>query len=197
MGSGSLYWLLGVTEEIPNSATALSFCGCVFINSSPFIWNQMLIYQDLYDAWPGDKAHYFRFLPTSCFKGSFLSLIIEGIISFKPLRSYISFVLFSSGCLVCLDYVAIWTLRKRQVFETFHMWTQGGGAQSRAVPSKGESKGVTCAKQWWPETVRKMVMETWQWICSRQIGMFFLVPDERYCWWKMSRNHHLTCKPCT
>lgn len=42
----------------------------------------MLIYQDLYDAWPRDKAHYFPFLPTGCFKGSFLSLIIEGIISF-------------------------------------------------------------------------------------------------------------------
>ena len=96
MGSGSLYWLLGVTEEI---STALSFCGCVFITSSPFIWNQMLIYQDLSDACPRDKAHYFSFLPTGCFKGSLYHWLYRVQYFILTLKILHFFVLFSSGCL--------------------------------------------------------------------------------------------------
>ena len=195
-GLGSLWEAgpsIGYWGSLKKSPTALSFCGCVFINSSPFIWNQMLICQDLYDAWPRDKAHYFSLLPTGCFKSSLLSLIRGHYFILTLTILYTSFVLFSSGC---LDYLAIWTLRKRQVFETFLVNSRWWCTISCSAKQRREQRSDLCetmvARNRPQNGDGNMAMD----LFYRQIGMSFLVPDERYCWWKISRNHHLTCKPC-
>ena len=191
MGSGSLYWLLGVTEEI---STALSFCGCVFITSSPFIWNQMLIYQDLSDAWPRDKAHYFSFLPTGCFKGSlyhWLYRVQYFILTLKILHFF---------CLVFFRmFEIIWpfelfenakfskhfTCELKVVVHNLVQCQAKGRAKEWPVRNNG---GPKPSAKWWWKHGNGFLLDRLAW--------FFLVPDERYCWWKISRNHHLTCKPC-